>query len=478
MMYFIIFTGDYNLITFLFIAFFIFFVPLIFKYRFYPERSIYIYLFLWIIFPKTIRYLPFIGTYDLAGFGYFDVLQTIFLFHILILLLKKGYKNISSITIPINLKRYIVYFSIILLFTTIFGSLRYFITVPVSERIVFGNLIQNFFNPFAGLIFFIGLFAFIKNLKHIENIIYILALSGIFILLEHFIISELNLFSNLNVWAYSSDNLRFNSLIYSSYDLKGTFCVLSSISILYIAVTKKKYYLLILVFLMILPISSTFQRTPYLGYFISIIFFLFIYIRSKRLKFKISLILISFLFISISLSDNSISNKIESYVSGDGIVRKNGVFELQSLYDRFGLWYRAIDVFINYFPFGVGEGMFEIYSVGSLTPEISKPIVFSRSFSSYKSVTGFKKTKPHNVYIQFISEYNIFGLIILFLFIIQLFKYLNKKNNISNRSLKSFVYSIVIGIGIMSFFDSFISLYFLYGLLMFLAFTLSRSEFA
>ena len=121
--------------------------------------------------------------------------------------------------------------------------------------------------------------------------------------------------------------------------------------------------------------------------------------------------------------------------------------------------------------------MFEIYSVGSLTPEISKPLVFSRSFSSYKSVTGFKKTKPHNVYIQFISEYNVFGLIILFLFILQLFKYLNKKKNKSNRSLKSYVYSVVIGVGVMSFFDSFISLYFLYGLLMFLAFSTTRSEF-
>ena len=458
--------------TFLFLSLIIIILPIILNYKSFPQRSIYIYLILWVTFPKTIRYLPFIGTFDLSGFNYFDVLQTIFSFHILILLLIKGYKSNYNFNMPIKLKRYTMYFTLLLFLTLITGTIRYFILVPESEKMLFGNLIENVFNPFSGLILFIGLFAFINDFKKIEKIIYIFVFAGILLLLEHFIIAEFNLLPALNVWAYASDKVRFNSLIYSSYDIKAIFCVLSALSLLYISISKKKYYLLILVLLMILPISSTFQRTAYLGYIITLISFFLIYIKSLRLKIK--LFLLTFSFIIISLSFNS--DDINSFISGDGNVRKNELFETQSFYDRLGLWYRSFDIFINYFPFGIGEGMFEVYSVGSLTPEISKPLVLSKSFNSYKSITGFHSTKPHNVYIQFISEYNIFGLLILSLFIKQLFIYLNNYTITINREFKALVYSMVIGVGIMSLFDSVLRLYFLYGLLMFFAYFINKSR--
>ena len=61
--------------------------PIIFKYRKYPHRSIFAFLILWITFPKYIRFLPFIGTYDFPGFSYFNVLQTIAVLHIIVLLI-------------------------------------------------------------------------------------------------------------------------------------------------------------------------------------------------------------------------------------------------------------------------------------------------------------------------------------------------------------------------------------------------------
>ena len=225
--------GYYDPTFFIFFSVLTFLFPVLLKYATKPERSIYTYLILWITFPKHIRSLPFIGIYDFPGFSYFDVLQTIATLHIIILLITKGYGDTKRIQMPKKIRQLTAFFIITLVLTTISGVLRYFFFVSEADQIPYGTILDNAFMPFTGVIFFLGLFAFILEYKQVEKLLGILAIVGVLLLLEHLLMVKLNLFSSLNQWAYAEDELRFGSLLFGSFDLKGFFCVIYPFAILY-----------------------------------------------------------------------------------------------------------------------------------------------------------------------------------------------------------------------------------------------------
>lgn len=476
----ILLAGYYDPAFFIFISALIFLVPVFFKYQAKPERSIYTYLLLWVTFPKYIRFLPLIGTYDFPGYSYFDVLQTIAILHIIVLLIIRGYGDINRIPMPKRLKKLAIYFILILVFTTIAGMIKYFSFVSETDMGANGDLLDVAFMPFTGIIFFLGLFAFIKEFKQVEKLLGIFVFAGILLLLEHYLMVRLQFFSFLNQWAYASDDKRFNSLLYGSYDIKGVFCVISTFAILYMAIKKKKYLLLPLAFLMIFPIYATFQRTPYLGYFLGFITFIIIFMKEQTRIVKLMvffIVLVSALFISVNWK--GISKSMNNFITDDGSAREGDINDAHSLDGRLGLWFRSADVFIYHFPIGIGEGMFEVYSESTLTPNIINSLVPSNSQSAYEMSSGSNRTKPHNVYIQFIVEYNILGFIVLSLFIKELLKYLwgNRLKNLNSvdNLFKATIGGMIVGLGVMNLFDSTIRLYFIYGMLMFFVYFISKS---
>ncbi|MBL7006841.1 MAG: O-antigen ligase family protein [Spirochaetia bacterium] len=479
MLFCILFLGVYTPLIFFFIIISFIVPPIIFKYRYYPHRSIYAFLFLWIVFPKYIRYIPIIGTYYLTGISYFDILQTLSVLHIIILLIMKSYGKRKKIIIPKSLLFLTNIFFATILITTIAGIIRYFFfDLSFPLKISDGNLLDFFVNPFYGIIVLLGLCAFIVNYKQVETLLAILAISGILLLTEHLIMSYLGFFSNMNVWAYASDKLRFSSLIFSSYDLKGLFCVISTFAILYFVIQKRMYYLLPLALLMIFPIQVTYQRTIYLGYSFGILAFILIYLHRIKLmtRFVVLYLVLVSLIIVIGNSKETYEN-VNTFIIGD-VRTENKFTNSKSLYDRIGLWFRSADVFIYSFPFGVGEGMAESYYGASFVPATMTPLVLSSSKSAYQAISGPRQTKAHNVYIQFIAEYNILGLFVLFLFIIQILKNF-MKSGLDNRIpeytvYRATVYAMITSIGIMNLFESAARLFFMYGMLLFFTYLSSN----
>jgi len=374
-LYFILFEGNYNALIFFFIAASTFIPPIIFKYRLYPHRSIYAFLILWITFPKHIRYLPFIGTYYLPGIGYFDILQTIAALHIIVYIFIKRYRTRKRIIMPNNIRLITnIYFGTVL-FTTVAAIVQYyFLGLNFSYSMVDGLILEDFANPYFGLIMLLGLFAFITNYKQLETILAIFAFSGILLLIEHLLMSYYGFFDYLNIYAYAADQLRFNSLIFSSYDQKGIFCIISAFSILYFAIKKKMYYLFPLTFFMIFPIQATYQRTIYLGFFLGTLTFILIYLNSKKLitKFVVLYLLLAGIILSIGNTKNVLEN-VNTFIVGE--VRPGNVADTGSWYGRLGLWFRTADLFIYNFPIGVGEGMSPLYFNSYFVPAIFRSII-------------------------------------------------------------------------------------------------------
>ncbi len=154
--------------------------------------------------------------------SYFDILQTIAVFHIVILLILKGNVSIKNIRIPNSLRFLTNLFFVTVLITQFAGIGRYFILVDVyTYEMAVGNIMENFANPFYSLIVFIGLCVFIIDYKKVERLLGIFFLAGLLLLIEHFILVYLGMFESLNFWAYASDGKRFSSLIYQNYDVKS-----------------------------------------------------------------------------------------------------------------------------------------------------------------------------------------------------------------------------------------------------------------
>ena len=214
--------------------------PIFFDYKNKPERTIYIFLILWITFPKFIRTLPIIGTIYLEGLGYFDFLHCIVSFHISFQLLKQKYLDERKIKIPkiLNLLTTLNFWTFFL--AQLSGLTLYlYLKDDFSRTMASGLILEYFGYPIYSLIFFFGLLRFIIDKEKIDSIITIIAFSGLLILLEHFLFLYLGLFKNLSLWTFAKDGNRYASIFYQSYDLKGIFCVISSISFLYIGFNKR-----------------------------------------------------------------------------------------------------------------------------------------------------------------------------------------------------------------------------------------------
>jgi len=231
---------------------------------------------------------------------------------------------------------------------------------------------------------------------------------------------------------------------------------------------------------MIFPIHATYQRTPYLGLLFGTLTFFLIYFPGRKLatKFAISIFLIfGLLFFTINFTE--VFESVNSFIQGS--VRSESKFtDPKSFYDRLGIWFRSADVFIYSFPFGVGEGMSELYYNAQFVPKTMNSLIGTQSIGSYQNISGFHITKAHNVYLHFISEYNVLGFLVLFVFIKQIFKNFRRKmsakSSLEYDAYQATVFAIIVGIGVMNLFDSVIRLYFLYGLLLFFTYSTPKNQ--
>jgi len=468
MLVFILFGGNYSVLVFVFIAAFILLPPIIFRYSIYPERSIYFFFIIWITFPKFIRSLPFIGVFDLPGISYFDIIETTMILHISILMLLKG----TNLSMPNRISRLTKLFFFTMLISTIIGVVRYnFVIQSLPHLFLLGNVVEDYINPFNGLIVFLGLFAFINKSEQVEKVLGIFAISGLLIFLDYLILNYFGLFNFLSFWI--TKGARHGGIFFNDYQLNGLFCIISSPAILYFIIKRKRYYLIPFVLLLLLPVHQTYQRAIYIGFITGLVMFAYIFNKRIRLKKRILFATILIIFISIgSYFSNNLKVGLNDIVSED--IRKGELSDPQSLHARFGAWLRSADLFIYTFPFGSGEGMSPLYYNARFVPQHTSFLLTERAGDMYWTrSTGSRTTKAHNIYIHFITEHGILGLIVLIAFLKTLFGNLSlimRRKGISEDLLfVATISAIIFGIGTFYMFESARRLYFLYGLLLFLS---------
>jgi hypothetical protein len=391
-----------------------------------PEYSLYAFIIVTLFFPRGYYYAsnPIIVNRDYGVFP-FLIVQIISVFPIIIQLIRHG---ISNSQISIKLRRFRFYISIAVISLFVFELIRNFVGSFWGELVYESSLLYGV-NLFSAVIFLYGSISFIKKVEHIKKIFIIILFGGIELVLETILYGFLRLPFLPRVENVISGPMemegRFFGLIFGSNLLLVIVCFAAIGVSLYFIFSSRRYIFLVLVPMLYLPAIMTYERAPiFAGLLVPFIFFLFV-TKSKKIRIAIFISAISFIFlynnvVEIVTSHNlfSINKNRPYYFSGDNL--------FGSWMQRIGNSFRGIDLFVFSFPIGIGVGDQRFYEMVS-SPKVPALFTslshyeFAFNESYWKLLSGMHQTDPHNLYIKFITEYGLFGVISLIIFISSFF---------------------------------------------------------
>ena len=425
-----------------------------------PQWSIYLFFIIWIVVPKYMRALPIIGKFDLPGLGIFDLVHSVAALTVGLVLITRRVRW-KEIKAPQGLKRFYILFFITAFLTTIFSLfLRNLWNITFSQEFNLNYWLRNLSYLFYGLIIFYALLAYIKEVRQIETILGVFCFGGALLIIESIFIYKLKISSFFAEYATFEEG-QFQSLFFLDPLLVGIFCILALGSSLYFMQAYKKNYLLFFIILLFVPIMATYSKSI-LGASLVVLMF-FLYMLKRKYFFVFLVILILILFWMGNMQD--LFYKITSFLGGR--VRTEYWSEGTAT-SRIGAYFRTIDVLIFSFPFGIGEGMIQWFT-GSSVPTYLGGFIsdFNAQNMYWGMASGIKPTSSHNIYMQFITEHGLLGIIVLvyFIYLISQNFRIFMKNYISktrDKILQVCIYASLFGIAFFHFWDSAYKLYFIY----------------
>ncbi len=484
-----LFWGDYSSNFLYFIIFFCIGYIVIFSVILKPDRAIYAYLILWVTFPKFIRFLPVLGTFDLPGVSYFDIFHALAALTIAITLFFKK-EEWRKINVSPSLKK----FYLLVFFTAIVTLVSSYVLLDTGKISFSSEIKGQFFTRdvallFYGLIFLLGLMAFIKEMRQVEIILGILVLAGALLVVESVFLYHLGVVPELRFWISAILGGEFQSLIFLNSTWVGLFCMMSLCSGFYFVWKYRKFQMLPLVLLIFIPALATYQKSLLGGMIVAL--GAFCYLAMKRQVKVFVLLGLGFLASATLFYGNSpgfFSHSFEKVITVlGGEVRPMDYWGEGTATSRLGPYLRAIDVIVFFFPLGVGEGLGEYY-LSSSVPTYFSDYTPDRSSSKLYAdlITGEHQTSTHNLYLQYIMENGLLGILVLVSFLYLTLKNADyfKRHSLRPLGLTNVVsiaqactYSALAGISFHYLFESSSKLYFIFFLLLFLTFFLRQRDF-
>jgi O-antigen ligase len=442
-----------------------------------PDWSVYAYLIIWLAIPKAFR-LFYIsgGAYDFPeGLTVFNIIEAVAVCGMVVALIRHRKSQSSEKTKALRRFAWLFLITGTASFIISFGFLSLIFSSHLDELwtyLEWHTELQSRILPFTtivfGVVFLYACITFIRQKSQVETILLLFLLVGVGLGIESILFYYLPSFYPLPIltplaaWSVQQAGGRFMSLIFSSYDQVGVFSIISLACCVYFSQARKNKLFLLLLPLVFLPILAGYQRSVLVGAFVALAF---VYWNSssgrKRIAF-ISIAAFALLTIYVLDTDLMVLNKIATNL---GSAERADYLSTESLDARFGLQIRAMDVFVRAFPFGVGPGMVPTAMNSPISHSLlgyEIPQVSDYSASIYGQLaTGFRTTNSHNIFLEFIVEDGLLGIVLLSMFfylVIRNFRLWVKNSRSVPRDDAFFaqacVYAIFVGIGVHGMFES------------------------
>jgi O-antigen ligase len=463
-----------------------------------PERSLYAYLILWLFFPKLVLRDPVFSTLGLPEVqAYYVFVEPVAALAILVALLARADRKPWTLA-PLRLRRLALLFlvtgAVSLIYSLLVGAIantpeifRYGMESAGQHDMFFGP--QEWIVPFGfilfGFIFLYGCMAFITKLEQVETMLLLFVLAGIEMTVESITLYYLGLFPALHPGAINLGG-RFQSLTQNNFDTVGLVMIIAICCAVYFIWSRRAYPFLLGIPFMIMPILATFERAPLLAVLVVIAFVIWIstngFLRVVCASAGVLVILSTVLF---DLGD-VLANAMGSALAGEV---RDDYTEAATAWVRMALWGRAFDLFIYWFPFGIGPGLFP-FSLNSTAPgyildlfDINNPDVIR----IYQNLFTYHSTTAHNLYIEFMVEHGLLGVIALCAFVVMVIKNYSLWRRHARAGRRGdgkvyyahvSLYAIFVGIGAFYCFESHpnLALYFLLAMFLYFSFLLNQLE--
>lgn len=453
-----------------------------------PQWSIYAYLLVWMLVPKASRLYWLTGGEDLPSrvtlHTFFEAAASLAI--LVALLTEKEKGNL--------LKRYPILGWTVGLFlaaTTVSylavsGYMELIASLEVSRLWDHINsqaqpleLLLQFLSCVYGAVFLFGCAAFITSKRHVETIFFLMVFMGMELTVELIALYYLKLFPAVLKWTSTHQN-RFNSFVYTDYDIVGQLMVIAVLCTVYFILTRKSHKLIILLPFLILISYLTFQRISLVSLFAAIGFLLY-YAAPRFRKVVAWTVALSCLFFLFFDPEAELISYFQQNFMGEA---RPDLFESNSMINRFILYLRTLEVSLFLFPFGAGVGMVR-YAMNFNLPDYNlwydSLMTDSRQTSYYESVTILDRaTATHNIYLEYLAECGVLGLMSLAMFMNAVaLNFFEFRRRCANRAMgydlltaQACVYAMLLGLGVFYLVSGSNRMYFLYGLLFYLSFLL------
>lgn len=316
--------------------------------------------------------------------------------------------------------------------------LRYFFysegqLVNNLETIIFKNSILDLINF---LIF--GILVFSIDKKEVnylkKGFLKIMILFSLIVILEYglFILFKYE-FLDITKSVYDHKNDTFNSIFFTSYFITSFFVSISILISTYLFfITKKSYYILLNIFLLLIILENSESRAIIISLLFSLLFLISIFVRKKNIQIKFLIVIIAFIPIKI-FYDKEFCTTLENKVISKLFVN---ICDTESLKYRKIYFTREIEVFVNKLPFGVGPGVGNYYmQKQNVTPFIyvnfldynnNKSLlereIYADILSNNHENYNLTPPQPSNLYTSILMSYGLIGLIVLGYLILWLIK--------------------------------------------------------
>ena len=445
-----------------------------------PERSIYAFLGVWIAFPKGVEKLPVIGNLGFDGLAIFTVVETIATLAILLQLVHARRTSSEGHGFG-TLKAICLLFLVTLVVSNLISSVarEYALYPEIGTGLLSAGgrtLAMTQLNLLAAaasaVIWMYGAVTFLRGIRQIQILLAILVVSGIELVAESLVLNVLGL-----VPVYSertiSANWKFDSLAMGGAQMTAVFVVLAIYSVLYFALARGQKFLLLLIPLLMFALALSLQRSLILGFSVSLVFFLW-----WTMPAKYRLVYIATFPLVVTVMFTFGSNAIDAAERVDRS-RGRGYLSVGGIQSRIATDIRATEIAAA-LPLGVGVGAGERYTSSSVPSFMPLPDYEATELYYDRLVSAEHRTNAHNVYLNFIVESGVLGLLALGAFVLAIWKNFRRFRRFAgrvgeNRELflaQCATYAVLIFLGLHYLFTTAPEAYFVWVFLLFLTFML------
>ncbi len=386
-----------------------------------PERSIYAFLLVWVLVPKSFRMFYLTGNDLPDGLTIFNIVEGAAALAIALAMIVHH----SRLGMPPALRRV----RQIALLLCVSGAIGLFVSYGILSMLMrleldgmWGFLqsaatAQERILPVAAMFYAVvlifGASLFVRTERQMEIVLAIFFFSGLELVAETIVFFELHLVPGLSQWAVN-DSGRFQSLVFTSYDRVDEFCIFAFCSGLYFARTRQRLRYYLGSALITLPLLATFARSALLGAALAVVVFWWLTAKGTRDRFFYAASALVLLLVALSMGlEQPILELFATHIGGE--VRPD-YFSTESLEVRVGYWARALDLVRFTAPFGAGPGMARYalqynfhqgyYGLSDL------------GLAAYDGLAlGTRETVVHNEPLQFVVEHGVLGIVALLIFV-------------------------------------------------------------